>query len=143
MAVTEAVWPADAPAVAALMARAFEVGEMPELVETLKCTGALLFKLDDGTLAGALTYTVAPDGVHVNSLATEKALRRRGVGDALMKAVIRLHGARRITLAIDVNFDAGLRTFYAKYGFRFTGERNRLSNEIWERPPPAAPCSLL
>lgn len=79
----------------------------------------------DGPVLGFLLAWLVVDEVHVFTVATLPAARRRGVGDALVDAVLRLAeaaGAVKLLLEARVGNAAAI-ALYAKKGFREINRR--------------------
>jgi [ribosomal protein S18]-alanine N-acetyltransferase len=122
--------PADLPAVAALMGEAFDP-RYGEAWTSAQCMGmlalpgvALTLAFHDGLLAGfALSRVVVDDG-ELLLLAVHPALRGRGIGSALLRAVVtdvRERGAARLHLEMRSGNSAG--GLYRAHGFAQVGAR--------------------
>lgn len=130
---------ADAPAVIALIARVFaEYGfswdpatEVPDLYNLDRRyageAGAFWVARLDGQVVGSVGVERLPDGRgELHRLYLDAALRGRGVGRALVEAVLdwcRRAGIGRLTLWSDTRFDRAHR-LYEGMGFTQTGERD-------------------
>jgi GNAT superfamily N-acetyltransferase len=134
----EPAGPSDAPAVVALIGRVFaEYGfswdpalEVPDLFDFDRryagSAGAFWVARLDGRVVGSVGVERLPDGqAELHRLYLDAALRGRGVGRALVEAVVgwcRHAGVGRLTLWSDTRFDRAHR-LYERMGFRRTGER--------------------
>jgi GNAT superfamily N-acetyltransferase len=128
----------DAPAVIALIGRVFaEFGfswdpstEVPDLFDLERRyggdAGAFWVARLHGEVVGSVGVERLPDGhAELHRLYLDAALRGRGVGRALVEAVLgwcRAAGIGRLTLWSDTRFDRAHR-LYQGMGFRQTGER--------------------
>jgi ribosomal protein S18 acetylase RimI-like enzyme len=89
----------------------------------------VLVAVVDGQVAGYVTLKPATElrasdhVLHITGFAVDEALRRRGVGRALMEAAIdeaRRRGARRLTLRVLAS-NLGARRLYERCGFVVEG----------------------
>ena len=140
--VTDASWPEEADSVADLAALVFNYDGDEEREGLRQCSGALKATSaagDSPRMVGALVFDIKPSEprlVKIVTLATHPDYRRQGVANILMTHFLSHMGAKNeVVLCIDPQWDAGLRNFYTKYGFTFTGETTN-DNETWHRPPP-------
>ena len=136
--VIEAAHAGDAPAVIELIGRVFaEYGfswdpalEVPDLFDLERryggATGAFWVARMDGRVVGSVGVERLPDGgAELHRLYLDATLRGRGVGRALVEAVLgwcRGAGIRRLVLWSDTRFDRAHR-LYERMGFTQTGER--------------------
>lgn len=116
--------------IAAMELRAFAVPWSKKTFEGAFAadTVTVLAALDeDGTLMGyACLLVIAPDGELMN-IAVDSCFRGRGVGSALMEAVLEralLLGAEDIFLEVR-DSNAPARHLYEKYGFETLGRRKK------------------
>jgi ribosomal-protein-alanine N-acetyltransferase len=91
---------------------------------------------DDGTRAGRLLgYTICSryaDVWHVMNIAVDPPLRRRGIGTALLTALIDRAGPNEsYTLEVRPS-NAGAITLYERFGFRSAGTRPRYYRDTGE-----------
>jgi GNAT superfamily N-acetyltransferase len=136
--VIESARAADAPAVIALIGRVFDeynfvwnpVTEVPDLFDLERHYrekgGAFWVARLDGRIVGSVGVERLPDGrAELHRLYLDAALRGRGVGRALVEAVLgwcRAAGIGQLTLWSDTRFDRAHR-LYEGMGFTQTGER--------------------
>jgi ribosomal-protein-alanine N-acetyltransferase len=76
-------------------------------------------------VAGYAGYWLVVDEAHLSTLAVDPGLRRRGIGERILREAMRhasRHGAELMTLEVRVSNDAA-RRLYAKLGFRNVGRR--------------------
>lgn len=76
-------------------------------------------------LAGFIAARLAADEMHVNNVAVREAYRRRGLGGALLSAVLeqgRARGARKALLEVRAG-NAAAQSLYARHGFEVVGRR--------------------
>jgi ribosomal-protein-alanine N-acetyltransferase len=76
-------------------------------------------------VAGYAGYWLVVDEAHLSTLAVDPALRRRGIGERILRAAMRQaarQGAEMMTLEVRVSNDAA-RRLYEKLGFRVVGRR--------------------
>ena len=80
---------------------------------------------DSGNVLGFCSFWRVADELHINNLAVAPALRRKGIGSMLLRAVLnegaRL-GARRATLEVRRSNEAA-RYLYERFGFAAAGVR--------------------
>jgi len=129
---------ADASGVIALIGRVFDeydfiwnpATEVPDLFDLESHyggrRGAFWVARLDGQIVGSVGVERLPDGrAELHRLYLDATLRGRGVGRALVEAVIgwcRAAGVRQLTLWSDTRFDRAHR-LYEGMGFKKTGER--------------------
>lgn len=80
---------------------------------------------DDGTVAGYAGLAIAPDEAWVNNLAVRRDAQRRGVGRALLEALLARatrRGARRVMLEVAAHNEPA-QQLYAAYGFEAVAVR--------------------
>jgi len=138
----------DLEAVAALEARSFTnpwTREMlaRELQHSDVARGYIL-RLPDAKVAAFCTCWMVADELHINTLAVDWPLRRRGLGSALVRYVIeaaRLDGVDRATLEVRRSNTPALR-LYEQLGFRVEAVRPKYYREpeedaliLWFRSP--------
>ena len=75
-------------------------------------------------IIGFCACWVIEDEVHFNTVAVQHALRRQGVGAALLHAVLHAISARHATLEVRRSNEAAL-ALYRKLGFEITAVRPR------------------
>jgi len=76
-------------------------------------------------VAGYAGYWLVVDEAHLSTLAVDPALRRRGIGERILRESMRQaarQGAEMMTLEVRVSNDAA-RRLYEKLGFRVVGRR--------------------
>lgn len=76
-------------------------------------------------VAGFCAFWLVSDEIHINNVAVRPACRRRGIGGALMRHVLRVAqalGAQRATLEVRASNADALR-FYRALGFGIGGRR--------------------
>jgi [ribosomal protein S18]-alanine N-acetyltransferase len=76
-------------------------------------------------IAGYAGYWLVIDEAHLSTLAVDPGLRRRGVGERILREAMRhaaRQGAELMTLEVRVSNDPA-RRLYAKLGFRVAGRR--------------------
>ncbi len=88
-----------------------------------------LVATDGGVVLGALGRRDDGAGVDIDRLVVDPAVARRGVGRALVAAVLADAGGRRVTVSTGRG-NAPARHLYARAGFRETGEREVLPG-LW------------
>ena len=123
----------DAPAAAALDARAYGASAWPESVFRdeieADCIGLFYLLADaDNMLLGYFGCWHVVDQLYLATIAVDPPLQGRGLGELLLRAVIA--SARRldcieITLEVRVGNEAAI-ALYDKYGFAVTGRRRNL-----------------
>jgi [ribosomal protein S18]-alanine N-acetyltransferase len=82
-------------------------------------------------VVGFIAARFGVDEVHINNVAVRQAYRRRGIGAALLKWVLR-EGARKGARTAILEVRAGNRTaqaLYAQQGFRQIGRRRNYYND--------------
>jgi ribosomal-protein-alanine N-acetyltransferase len=145
---------ADLDAVSALEARSFTkpwTREMlaQELQHSEVARGYVL-RLPEVRVAAFCTCWTIADELHINTLAVDPALRRRGLGSVLVRHVIadaQAGGADRATLEVRRSNTPALR-LYEQLGFRVEGVRPKYYRDpeedaliLWYRDPGAARAS--
>ena len=129
---------ADAPAVIALIGRVFAeydfrwdpAVEVPDLLDLERHYGGeagnfWVARLDGRVVGSVGVERLSDDRAELHRLYLDASLRGRGVGRALVEAVLawcRRVGVRRLTLWSDTRFDRAHR-LYEGMGFTKTGER--------------------
>jgi ribosomal-protein-alanine N-acetyltransferase len=76
-------------------------------------------------IAGYAGYWLVVDEAHLSTLAVDPGLRRRGIGERILREAMRLaarQGAEMMTLEVRVTNDAA-RRLYEKLGFQVVGRR--------------------
>jgi ribosomal-protein-alanine N-acetyltransferase len=131
--------PADAQALAALHAAAFERAWAEASFEALLADPGAIAVLAAGQ--GFALARVAADEVEVLTIAVAPQARRRGVGGALLDAVLRAARARGVRTAyLDVAADnAAAAALYARFGFATAGRRKA----YYARPDGAADAIVM
>lgn len=77
-------------------------------------------------IAGFIAARMAADDLHINNVAVREKYRRRGVGGALLSAVLergKERGARKAFLEVRVG-NVAAQGLYAQYGFEVVGQRS-------------------
>jgi ribosomal-protein-alanine N-acetyltransferase len=97
--------------------------------------GTINLVLADGEeLIGYAAAWIAYDEIHLLSIAVVPALRRRGSGAEILRAVVergRTRGAERMILEVREG-NAAARAFYRKHGFVTIGVRRRYYSDTGE-----------
>jgi ribosomal-protein-alanine N-acetyltransferase len=92
-----------------------------------ECAGTFLIAESEGVLAGYVVLCVRGARAELVSIAVRPQFRRKGIGDALLRRVIRIarrRGVARVSLTVRVeNQDAA--AFYRRFGFKRTGRIRR------------------
>ena len=120
--------PADAAAVTMILRDAPEAANWPEVScrEVLNWPGVVaLVGESDGKVTGFIVGRQVGDEAEILNLAVTPASRRRGEGEALLKAVLeefRSRGVSRVFLEVRESNETGI-AFYQKQGFSRTGRR--------------------
>jgi ribosomal-protein-alanine N-acetyltransferase len=109
-----------------------------------------VLRLGEAKVAAFCTCWVIADELHINTLAVDASLRRRGLGTALVRYVIeaaRLEGADRATLEVRRSNVPALR-LYERLGFRIEAIRPKYYREpeedaliLWYREPVGSEAS--
>jgi ribosomal protein S18 acetylase RimI-like enzyme len=98
---------------------------IPTLTETVEELRAApltwLAAYGDGVLLGAVAWTGDPAGVDIDRLVVDPAAHRRGVGTALVRAVLADAAGRAVTVSTG-RANAPARTLYERLGFRRTAD---------------------
>jgi ribosomal-protein-alanine N-acetyltransferase len=76
----------------------------------------------DARIVGFCACWVIEDEIHINTIAVDDMLRRRGIGSALLRGVLQHTGARRATLEVRRSNLAAI-GLYEKLGFHVTAVR--------------------
>lgn len=119
---------ADIPAFARLERVSFSDPWTPEqLQEAMNWTGAvaLVAEDSDGAVAGYVLGRVVVDEAEILSIAADPAMRRSGIGGALLRAAVAAmaeRGAHAVWLEVRVSNDAA-RAMYLRAGFLAAGLR--------------------
>jgi len=82
-------------------------------------------------VAGFIASRYSADELHINNVAVRPQFRRRGIGEALINAVLRAaasRGARQALLEVRASNSAA-KALYARCGFRMTGKRKNYYRE--------------
>ena len=123
----------DIPAVAALEAELFPHGATAEYLRSLTDRGgAVLLAAEGETLLGYAWYQLVLDEGYVGNLAVGAPFRRRGVGTALLRAMLdhaEERGAAFLTLEVRESNTAA-RRLYERCGFETAAVRKN----YYERP---------
>jgi len=120
--------PADAAAVTMILRDAPEAANWPEegYRDVLNWPGVVaLVGERDGKVTGFIVGRHVGDEAEILNLAVTPASRRRGEGQALLKAVLekfRSGGVSRVFLEVRESSETGI-AFYEKHGFSKTGRR--------------------
>ena len=139
---------ADAPAIAALVNRAYEVEHFfvagdrtnVDAVAGMMMTGVFLLAEDDAGVSCACVYTSArPPRAYFGMLAVDPALQKRGFGRALITAAeSRAQAAGCTSMDIKVvDLRKDLMRFYDHLGYLVTG------TEPYEHRPVLQPCHFV
>ncbi len=87
----------------------------------------------DGEPAGRLYVHRGPDGIRIIDVILAPAVRRRGIGTALLQALMAEADARQQVLSIHVEVTNPARSLYERLGFVAVGEPGVY--QLMERPP--------
>lgn len=122
--------PADIEAISRLEARSFHSPWRREFFESEIIAGGrynVVIKDDDGKVSGYLFAMFFIDEMHINKIAVEPDLRRKGIATKLMAACIAFARENRITmLSLEVRqTNNGAQDFYKSLGFNSTYLRPR------------------
>jgi ribosomal-protein-alanine N-acetyltransferase len=79
-------------------------------------------RLTDGSIAGFCACWIIEGELHINTVAVDPAVRRRGIAERLLREAMRLAGARTATLEVRRSNAAAL-GLYRKLGFDVTAVR--------------------
>jgi len=93
-----------------------------------------LVLLEGGAVAGYAAAWIAYDELHLLSIAVDPAMRRRGLGGEILRAVLdrgRARGAVRAVLEVREG-NAAARAFYRMHGFLDIGIRRRYYSDTDE-----------
>jgi ribosomal protein S18 acetylase RimI-like enzyme len=89
-------------------------------------TGRLVLALEGGALCGSVHLAPEPGGLYLGMLAVQPSLQGRGVGRALLDEAERILRSeqlgRRIRMTV-IGQRSELITWYVRYGYRVTGQR--------------------
>ncbi|HLJ72408.1 MAG TPA: ribosomal protein S18-alanine N-acetyltransferase [Roseiarcus sp.] len=110
---------------AAAFAHAWSAEEFETLLSAANVSGEAAVDPASGALRGFVLTRIAADEAEILTIAVDSALRRRGVGRALLAAhMARLPalGAKALFLEVERDNAAAL-ALYAKFGFREVGQR--------------------
>lgn len=105
----------------------------------------LVVRADGHPVVGFCSFWLICDEIHINNLAIHPAFRRRGLGTALVRAVLAQAatlGATRATLEVRES-NVSARQLYERHGFRLAATRrayytNPVEDALilwWERDP--------
>jgi ribosomal-protein-alanine N-acetyltransferase len=97
------------------------------IVEVSNMAACYLVAEVAGRVAGYIGSWIIMDEVHITTLGVEPALRRQGVAERLLAAVLAeaaRRDARRASLEVRAS-NQGARHLYEKYGFSVVGRRAR------------------
>ncbi len=122
----------DIPAVAALEAETFPDGASAAYLESLRSGGAVLAAAEGEALLGYAWYQLVLDEGYVGNVAVAEPFRRRGVGEALVRAMLadaKGRGAAFLTLEVRES-NRPARRLYERCGFRTVAVRK----DYYERP---------
>jgi [ribosomal protein S18]-alanine N-acetyltransferase len=117
----------DRDAVIALEAGAFAnpwTAETFDLMLSRPVSQIYVARGPDAQIVGFCACWVIDDEVHINTVAVDAAWRRKGIGSALLRALLRRTGATRATLEVRRSNTAAL-GLYEKLGFKVTAVRAR------------------
>ena len=126
--------PEDAAEVAAMLRDSPQAANWTEASyrESAERDGALaLVSEAEGCVVGFIIGRQVADEAEILNLAARPANRRRGEGEALLKALLEELGSRqvsRVLLEVRESNENGI-TFYLKHGFSKTGRRPRYYRE--------------
>lgn len=87
-------------------------------------TSVIWVREEDGILSGALVLQVCLDEAEILTIATEKNLRRRGIGRSLIEHALREVGPAAVFLEVRAE-NTGAQAFYEALGFTPYGVRRR------------------
>jgi len=93
-----------------------------------------LVLLEGGVIAGYAAAWIAYDEIHLLSIAVDPAMRRRGLGGEILRAVLergKTRGAVRVVLEVREG-NAAARAFYRMHGFVEIGIRRRYYSDTDE-----------
>ena len=93
-----------------------------------------LVLVEDGTVVGYAAAWIAYDEIHLLSIAVDPAMRRRGLGGEILRAVLergKTRGAVRVVLEVREG-NAAARAFYRMHGFVEIGIRRRYYSDTDE-----------
>ena len=124
----------DLPRVVAIERRAFPTPWSLSMfvLELSKPDGICLGARDQQSLAGYLICARYDEAYHLMNIATDPDRRRRGIGRALIDALIEQAGVdANITLEVRVS-NAPAIALYEEYGFRAVGTRRRYYSDTGE-----------
>jgi ribosomal-protein-alanine N-acetyltransferase len=110
---------------AASFAHSWSVQEFETLLSAANVAGEAAVDPTSGDLRGFVLARLAADEAEILTIAVDAALRRRGVGRALLAAqMARLPslGAKKLFLEVERENAAAI-ALYAKFGFREVGQR--------------------
>jgi ribosomal-protein-alanine N-acetyltransferase len=96
--------------------------------------GINLVLVSDGGIAGYAAAWIACDELHLLSIAVAPALRRSGLGSAMLRGIMergRERGAARVILEVREG-NAAARAFYRAHGFVDAGMRRRYYSDTAE-----------
>ena len=123
----------DMPAVAALEAETFPDGASAAYLESLRAGGgAVLAAAEGDVMLGYAWYQLVLDEGYVGNVAVAEPFRRRGVGEALVRAMLadaKGRGAAFLTLEVRES-NRPARRLYERCGFRTVAVRK----DYYERP---------
>jgi ribosomal-protein-alanine N-acetyltransferase len=135
---------ADLPQVVAIERRAFTTPWSLAMfvLELSKPSGICLAAMIDNELTGYLVCSRYDTIWHVMNIAVEPERRRRGIGSALLYALLeRVGDDARITLEVRQS-NTGAVALYERFGFRSAGVRRRYYADngedaviMWRTPP--------
>jgi ribosomal-protein-alanine N-acetyltransferase len=135
---------ADLPQVVAIERRAFTTPWSLAMfvLELSKPSGICLAAMVENELAGYMVCSRYDTVWHVMNIAVEPERRRRGIGSALIVALLDRVGAdARITLEVRRS-NTGAVALYERFGFRSAGVRRRYYADngedaviMWRTPP--------
>ena len=123
----------DIPAVASLEAETFPDGASAEFLEKVRSDGGAVLAAAGGeTLIGYAWYQLVLDEAYVGNVAVAEGFRCRGVGAALVRAMLtdaKERGASFLTLEVRQS-NAPARRLYERCGFETVSVRK----DYYERP---------
>lgn len=83
----------------------------------------------DGVIVAFVACWVIDSEIHINTVAVQREQRRRGIGEHLLRELLRLTGATKATLEVRQSNEAAL-ALYRKMGF----EINAVRRDYYQNP---------
>jgi [ribosomal protein S18]-alanine N-acetyltransferase len=146
----ERMRPEDLDAILRVEAASFSEPWTREMFEAELIPGisvAIVARSDAGTLVGYLCGSMIGDEFHIDNIAVDPGMRRRGVGTKLLLAALvdaSRHGARSASLEVRASNRAA-QSLYQNFGFTVHGCRRRYYTDpvedaiiMWLHPVAAA-----